>query len=338
MQSGAVQEMRDWPAHQEGTPIKAPTPARPEGTMAKQFYTVLVLPDATAPARKFHIRTPVVTGLAGALAVLLAAAAFGCYQYVTLQVRLLELKQLRQAVADQGALAAQLGQLTAELTRLQALDRRVRGVVGLAPLPPAQGGADPGSRDALRPRPGPGGAVAPQELAALGQELSTRERSLRELQAYLEAQAARLAATPTVLPVPGRITAGYGYRKSPFTGAREFHEGLDIAAPYGTPIRATADGVVAFAGPLAAYGNVVFLDHGQGFATFYGHTSTNRVREGQRVHRGDILAYVGTTGRTTGPHVHYEVHVRGVLANPLRYVVDPPDVRVAGDAEPEGAS
>ena len=323
-------------------------PARKEGTLAKHFYTVLVLPDATAPARKFHIRTPVLAGLAGAAMVVLAAGAFFCYQYVTLHVRLLELKQLRLEASDRQTLAAQLRQVDAELARLRDLDRRVRGVVGLtagaaAPPPPlAQGGADTVSRnallDALRQRTGRFGEEAHRDLAALGQELSTRERSLRELQAYLEEKAGLLAATPTILPVRGLVTAGYGYRKSPFTGAREFHEGLDIAAPYGTPILATADGVVAFAGPLAAYGNVVFLDHGRGFATFYGHNSTNRVREGQRVHRGDILAYVGTTGRTTGPHVHYEVHIKGVLANPLKYTVDTSGVRFAGDAEPDGAS
>ena len=130
-----------------------------------------------------------------------------------------------------------------------------------------------------------------------------------------------LVSTPTILPVTGLITSGYGYRKSPFTGAREFHEGLDIAAPDGTPILATANGIVFFAAPLGAYGNVLFLRHGHGFATFYGHNNTNRVREGQRVHRGDIIAYVGTTGRTTGPHVHYVIYVRGKFANPVKYTV-----------------
>jgi murein DD-endopeptidase MepM/ murein hydrolase activator NlpD len=96
---------------------------------------------------------------------------------------------------------------------------------------------------------------------------------------------------------------------------------------------ATADGIVTFSGPLAAYGNVVFIDHGHGFATFYGHNSSHRVREGQRVRRGEVIAYIGTTGRTTGPHVHYEVHVKGVISNPMKYAIDTSNVRFAGDVE-----
>jgi murein DD-endopeptidase MepM/ murein hydrolase activator NlpD len=315
--------------------------------MAKRFYTVLVLPDATTPARKFHISQGALAALAAGAAGLILVGAFVCAQYVALHVRLLEWKQLRQAAYAQAGLAERVAQLEAELGKLRALDQRVRTVVGLdqpaAPPPPlAQGGADTVSRnallDALKQRTGRFGEWAHRDLTALGQEITSRERSLRELKAYLEEKAALLAATPTILPVKGLVTAGYGYRKSPFTGGREFHEGLDIAAPYGTPILATADGVVTFAGPLAAYGNVVFLDHGRGFATFYGHNATNRVREGQRVHRGDVVAYIGTTGRTTGPHVHYELHINGSISNPLKYVIDTTGVRFAGDAEPDAAS
>jgi murein DD-endopeptidase MepM/ murein hydrolase activator NlpD len=174
-----------------------------------------------------------------------------------------------------------------------------------------------------------------RDLSALGQEINSRERSLKELKAFIEEKASVLAATPTILPVKGRVTAGYGYRKSPFTGQRELHEGLDIAAPYGSPIVATADGIVTFAGPLAGYGNVVFVDHGHGFSTFYAHCSSYRVREAQRVRRGEVIAFVGTTGRTTGPHVHYEVHVNGVISNPMKYMVDTSGTRLAGDAEAE---
>ena len=315
--------------------------------MAKRFYTVLVLPDATTAARKFHISQRTLAALAAGATGLILVGAFVCAQYVTLHVRLLEAKQLRQEASAQAGLAGRVTQLETELGKLRELDRRVRTVVGLdtpaAPPPPlAQGGADSVSRnallDALKQRTGRFVEWAHRDLTALGQELTSRERSLRELKAYLEEKAALLAATPTILPVKGLVTAGYGYRKSPFTGAREFHEGLDIAAPYGTPILATADGVVTFAGPLAAYGNVVFLDHGRGFATFYGHNSTNRVREGQRVHRGDVVAYIGTTGRTTGPHVHYGIHAKGLLVNPLQYVIDTTGVRFAGEAEPDASS
>jgi murein DD-endopeptidase MepM/ murein hydrolase activator NlpD len=278
-------------------------------------------------------------------AVTIVALAFFLYQYVNVNVRLLELKQLRIEAGDRSFLAERVGQLEVELTRLRDLDRRLRAAIGLetaeaeTPSAIAQGGADTVSRtallDALKQRSGRLVDWVNRDLSALGQEINSRERSLRELKAFVEEKASVLAATPTILPVKGLVTAGYGYRKSPFTGQRELHEGLDIAAPYGTPILATADGIVTFAGPLAGYGNTVFVDHGHGFATFYGHCSSYRVREAQRVRRGQVIAFVGTTGRTTGPHVHYEVHVNGVISNPMKYTVETSATRFAGDAEAE---
>jgi murein DD-endopeptidase MepM/ murein hydrolase activator NlpD len=177
-----------------------------------------------------------------------------------------------------------------------------------------------------------------RDIEVLGREITSRERSFRELKRLLEEKRSVLASTPTILPVKGLLTAGYGYRQSPFTGVREMHEGIDVAAPHGTPIVATAEGIVSFVGPLAAFGNVVFVNHGHGFTTFYAHASKLRVKEGQSVKRGEVVALVGTTGRTTGPHVHYEVQVNGVTVNPLKYVVDPPGVAVAGEVEEGGRS
>jgi murein DD-endopeptidase MepM/ murein hydrolase activator NlpD len=312
--------------------------------MAKRFYTVLVLPDATSTPRKFHISKSILTTVSALAAVAILALAFFLYQYINVNVRLLELKQLRLEAGDRSFLAERVGQLEGELTRLRDLDRRLRAAVGLEtapvdPAPTAQGGAETVSRtallDALKQRTGRLVEWVNRDLSTLGEEINSRERSLRELKAFVEEKASVLAATPTILPVKGLITAGYGYRKSPFTGQRELHEGLDIAAPYGTPIVAAADGIVTFAGPLAGYGNTVFLHHGHGFATFYGHCSSYRVREAQRVRRGEVIAFVGTTGRTTGPHVHYEVHVNGIISNPMKYAVDTSGTRFAGDAETE---
>ena len=315
--------------------------------MAKRFYTILVLPDATSPSRKFHISKRVLTAISSVAVLSILSLGFFFYQYINLNVHLLELKQLRQEVGEHQVLADKVSRLEGDLARLRDLDRRIRAVVGLdkgegQPTSLAQGGAETVSRtallDALKQRTGRLMDWVNRDLLALGQEISSQERSMRELKTFIEEKVSVLAATPTILPVNGLVTAGYGYRKSPFTGAREIHEGLDIAAPYGTPIVATADGIVTFSGPLASYGNVVFIDHGHGFATFYGHNSSHRVREAQRVRRGEVIAYVGTTGRTTGPHVHYEVHVKGVISNPLKYTVDMSNVRFAGDVEVEKAN
>jgi murein DD-endopeptidase MepM/ murein hydrolase activator NlpD len=315
--------------------------------MAKRFYTVLILPDATSPARKFHITKTIVTAVSCVTAVSVLAFAFFLYQYVNLNVRMLELKQLRQGASDRNFLAAKVGQLEGELTRLRELDRKLRVVAGLdagdeqgARL--AQGGAETLSRtallDAVRKETGRLADWVTRDLEALGHEITSRERSFRELKDLLEAKRSVLASTPTVWPVRGLITAGYGYRVSPFTGQREMHEGLDIAAPHGTPILATANGVVSFVGSLAAFGNVVFINHGHGFTTFYAHTSSIRVKEGQQVKRGQMVASVGTSGRTTGPHVHYEVQVNGATVNPLKYIVDPSGVKYANEGEAGGQS
>jgi murein DD-endopeptidase MepM/ murein hydrolase activator NlpD len=315
--------------------------------MAKRFYTVLILPDATSPARKFHINKAIITVVSSVTAVCVLAFVFFLYQYVNLNVHMLELRQLRQEAGDRNFLAAKVGQLEGELTRLRDLDRKLRVVAGLEAgddqaARTAQGGSETLSQAALLDavRKGTGRLVdsVGRDLEALGNEITSRERSFRELKDLLEAKRSVLASTPTTWPVRGLVTAGYGYRVSPFTGQREMHEGLDIAAPFGTPIAATADGVVSFVGPLSAFGNVVFINHGHGFTTFYAHLSSARVKEGQPVKRGQIIAAVGTSGRTTGPHVHYEVQVNGATVNPVKYIIDPSGAKYANEGEVGGQS
>ncbi|MGE5848891.1 MAG: M23 family metallopeptidase [Candidatus Methylomirabilota bacterium] len=315
--------------------------------MAKRFYTVLILPDATSPARKLHITRSVITAVSSVLAIAVLAFAFFLYQYVSLNVRMLELRQLRQEAGDRNLLAAKVGQLEGELSRLRDLDRKLRVVAGIdkgeeQQPAMAMGGAETQSRsallDAVKQQTGRLVDWVTRDLETLGQEITSREQSFRELKTLLEEKRSLLASTPTIWPVKGMVTAGYGYRSSPFTGQREMHEGVDVAAPTGTAIAATADGVVSFTGPLSAFGNVVFINHGHGFTTFYAHNSSNRVKEGQLVKRGEVVAYVGATGRATGPHVHYEVQFNGVTVNPMKYIIDQSGTRFANEGDPGGQS
>ena len=133
-----------------------------------------------------------------------------------------------------------------------------------------------------------------------------------------------LASTPVGFPVPGFISDGFGWRSDPFTGEREFHTGLDIVAAQGAPIRAPADGVVSLAGRVAGYGRFLQISHGYGYQTRYGHLSEVLVKSGQRVRRGELLGRVGSTGRSTGPHLHYEVYKAGQRVNPYRYALQKP--------------
>ena len=139
---------------------------------------------------------------------------------------------------------------------------------------------------------------------------------------YLNDQQNLLASTPAVRPCQGWTTSRFGYRKSPFTGRREFHKGLDIANRKGSPVIATADGVITFVGPKGLLGNVVRVDHGHGMVTRYGHLSKMLVKRGQAVKRGDKIALMGNSGRSTGPHLHYEVHLNGIPVNPHKYILN----------------
>ena len=129
-----------------------------------------------------------------------------------------------------------------------------------------------------------------------------------------------LAAKPQGWPVKGWVTSNFGMRNSPFTGKRKMHEGLDVAARTGTPVFATADGIVSRAETAPGYGKLVIIDHGYGYKTYFGHNSKIYVKVGQRVKRGDKLSAVGNTGSSTGSHLHYEVRRNGVPLNPRKYI------------------
>ena len=151
----------------------------------------------------------------------------------------------------------------------------------------------------------------------------TRGSSLHELADGLENKRVQLAATPSIWPARGWVTSGYGRRIHPMTGRRHFHAGLDIAASFGTPVIAPANARVTFAGRKnRALGKTVILDHGTGTRTWYGHLAEIHVKRGERVSRGQQIGAVGSTGRSTGPHLHYVVEVNGKAVNPIDYVID----------------
>ncbi|MEJ2182327.1 MAG: M23 family metallopeptidase [Nitrospirota bacterium] len=144
--------------------------------------------------------------------------------------------------------------------------------------------------------------------------------SVAEIRDYLSEQRDLYMATPMGWPVKGWISSGYGYRIHPITGRRDFHTGMDISARPGDPVDATADGIVIFAGRSGANGNLVAIGHGFGYTTYYAHNKKIAVKVGDVVKRGDVIAYVGSTGRATGPHVHYEIWKDGKNVNPKKYL------------------
>ena len=222
------------------------------------------------------------------------------------------------------------GQLAGQISALQAAVDQLgeRATVdptasrAMAKLPAivrsrAMGGA---SRAALAPLIGAGSTgIALGVLSDLLGVLGSRLDSVRD---GVDRRYALAAATPSVWPVAGWLTSSYGTRKDPFTHEGDFHPGLDISADYGQPVLATGDATVATAGPNGAYGNMVTLDHGFGIVTKYGHMSRLGVVATQQVKRGDVIGYVGSTGRSTGAHLHYEIWMNGRLTDPMALLAE----------------
>jgi len=160
-----------------------------------------------------------------------------------------------------------------------------------------------------------------QSLDVLNEDIITGDQVKHKLFQYLEDQKVLLSSTPSIWPTKGWLSSRFGYRISPFTQRKEMHKGLDISTRLNTPIVAPADGIIIKMGWNGSFGKMISIRHGNGYITKYAHLNKILVEKGQAVKRGDKLGLVGQTGRSTGPHLHYEVHLKGVPVNPLRYIV-----------------
>jgi murein DD-endopeptidase MepM/ murein hydrolase activator NlpD len=217
-----------------------------------------------------------------------------------------------------GHLVAKLEDLRKELVVMAQNDAKVRVMNKLtkpkADLLGGVGGPAVGddSIDSL--------ASLQQQIDDLRREVDLRRVSQEEIQGFLNDQRSMLGSKPTGWPVKGWVTSDFGVRRDPFDGQRRMHEGLDIATRTGTPVMTTAAGIVREAGTDAGYGKAVVIDHGYGYSTLYAHNSRILVKVGQRVKRGEMIATAGNTGRSSGPHVHYEVRLNGAPVNPKKYL------------------
>lgn len=228
----------------------------------------------------------------------------------------------RQMRARANAIALQLGDMKAHMIRLDALGQRLTTMAGIKSSEfnfghdPPQGGPDtdaPGARPQL-------GNLSTM-LRRLQSQIDLRDSQLSALENVILSRQLGQEIHPEGRPVTtGYISSPFGWRIDPFTGRDELHEGIDFAAPMGTPIHAVAAGIVTWAGLRGGYGNMVQIDHGDGYSTRYGHASKILVHVGETVQRGDVIALVGSTGWSTGPHVHFEVLKNGLEINPARFV------------------
>ena len=228
----------------------------------------------------------------------------------------------RQMQVRANAIAIQIGDMKAHVIRLDALGQRLTSMAGIKSTEfnfgqdPPQGGPEmdiPGARPRI--------ADISTMLQSLQSQIDLSGSQLSALENVLLSRQLGQEIHPEGRPVStGYISSGFGERVDPFTGGEEFHEGIDFAAPQGTAIRAVAAGVVTWAGPRGGFGNMVQIDHGNGYATRYGHAYRVLVHVGETVQRGDVIGLVGSTGRSTGPHVHFEVLKDGREVNPAGFV------------------
>ncbi len=230
------------------------------------------------------------------------------------------------------AMAVKLGEMQAQLARLDALGERLSSLAGFRPQDfrfseaPGLGGA----AATLLPPQNLSLAEFSDKLSTLARNVETRNDLLGVLEAQLFEQAVKKKLIPTMKPVSGPYNASaYGRRVDPFTGQWAMHEGIDFLAEKGSPVVAAADGVVVFAGFHPQYGYMVDIDHGNDLVTRYAHQSKLIVKEGEVVQRGRKLGEVGSTGRSTGPHLHFEVRYRGAPQNPDKFLVSKPQSPVA---------
>ena len=158
------------------------------------------------------------------------------------------------------------------------------------------------------------------DIENLKKQITNSIESIGEIKEYLHIHRDIYLSTPKGFPVPGSISSPFGMREHPTSGKENFHSGIDLAIQRGNPVEATADGIVSFSGRNGGSGNLVVLEHGHGFSTLYAHNSKLAVKIGQKVKRGDIISYSGSTGNSTGPHVHYEIWKDGKPVNPINYV------------------
>lgn len=302
--------------------------------MANRFYTLMIIPEGSSRSRQIVIPAWLFRAAMFILPILIliSITLFLDYRFVASQVyenRELqsENRRLRQNVQ---LFQNRMESMESSLERIENFSARLKMITNLMdkdqlskhlelPLPNASTNVAFENPDGEKIVP----TAEDEAFENITRQSLTLEQSLHDLYELLSDQKSFLTALPTKKPAEGYFTSGFGVRVSPMgDGAEKMHEGLDIANRIGTPIHAPAQGTVVFAGRKSGYGLIVILDHGYGLETWYGHTSRVLVKPGQLIKRGQSIALIGTSGRSTGPHVHYEVRVHGIPVDPLAYILE----------------
>lgn len=308
--------------------------------MQKDVYTFVVFPGSAGSPKKVQLSKKIVKVALISFLVLsvgfLGGSAYFTQKYLGYQKDQQELASLRREGKIQKIQIDKFGKrvrtFETEMSRLERFEKKLRIITALEKSPTSQDGnwgvggpyglSSHSFNSSLQKETQSMLDRMAGDLEILTNQVKMRQISFQELDEHLKNQQSLLASTPSIWPTRGWVTSGFGFRKSPFTGIPEKHEGFDIAARMGSPIHATAEGKVLRSGRAYGYGNMVEIDHGYGVITRYGHNSKNLVTVGDSVRRGQVIAQVGNTGRSTGPHVHYEVILNGIPVSPKNYILE----------------
>jgi murein DD-endopeptidase MepM/ murein hydrolase activator NlpD len=297
---------------------------------SRDHYTVLIVPQKKSTVRKISASSTFV-GLTTVSVVLVTfCGLYLVYHFFAVQrvdSELAALKRLSQTQKEQiSLLVSKVGDFEKKMKNLREYDYKIRSMANIARKPDGQfrgvGGPSP---DSITQGYATSLETATihrmnRDMDQLIQEAAQRENSFKEIIEYLEKSKSILASTPSIWPVNGWVTSWFGKRTCPFSGQYEFHSAVDIAARSGKEVIATADGIVSDADRRADYGNFIAIDHGHGMTTLYAHLLKGVVGKGKIVKRGEIIGYIGSTGRSTGPHLHYCIYLNGVPVNPRNYL------------------
>ena len=317
----------------------------------KDAYTVMIFRGSMSGPLKFSFSRSLIRKAVGFGVALLIIEAVLLSQTVMRIGEIWELKALRVEMASvreqTTTFSNSVNDLKRRLLAMKEVNQRLRLMLGIEPpktesildgkggdSTPPQGELQESSNETIEMMQGPQISVTEDQphdpllsrvqagIAWLQNEAGTEERSLKDLTSAIESKQAKWDATPSIWPVKGWITSGFGKRVSPFTGQMSVHEGVDIGAPYNTPVQSPAAGRVVVTGFDPRMGNLVAIDHGYGMETQYGHMAKVLVKSGQKVRRGDVIGLVGSTGLSTGPHLHYHIKSNSHPVDPQRYILD----------------
>ena len=301
----------------------------------EHWFTLVVIPNKTSRVIRLRIPRALLMAGAGLLTGLLVLGGYALVRSVELGNQLeayrdLESSHLAQRVALQ-KFTVQMDTLKGQLGRLRELDYKLRIITDLEvekPSPTIYGiGGSLDSEEELSLENVDEGrldlvTLLDKDLVRLQEMANYQEESFNNLRDYLSDRKDLIERTPHRWPTRGFVSSNFGPRVDPFTGLRRLHEGVDIVARRGTPVVAPAEGIVTYSGVDPTLGDMVVIDHGYGVITRYGHNDSVLVREGRRVKRGDPIATVGSSGKSTGPHLHYEIRINDLAVNPRNYMID----------------